>query len=145
MKKVLLLEDDFFQAEALLEDLQQRFASFQIMAIKTEHEFRTHLENPAFEPPILAILDVMARWTDPAPQMPEAPNDVKQEGYHRAGIRCAKLLRIKYPKLPIILYSVLEKADLSETQIFDEHMSFVEKDATSIRLIEKIKEFVGTR
>jgi hypothetical protein len=50
--------------------------------------------------------------------MPDWPDDVEKEGFYTAGFRCEKLLsgNEKLKDVPLIFYTVLERADLVERQ-----------------------------
>jgi CheY-like chemotaxis protein len=112
--KILIVEDDPLQMEFIVPELQNAFCGTEIKLLKTEHQFRVALEEIAKNPPDVAIIDVMLRWTDPVPNQPPAPEDVREGGHYQAGLRCAALLR-RYETtraIPVILYTVLEEADL---------------------------------
>src|SRR5207249_2521937 len=111
---ILLLENDDLQVEQIEEDIKARFGlDVTVERIATEYEFRQWLNSVGLSNPDIAILDVMVPWTDPAPVIPERPGEVLEQGHYRAGLRCANLLAQKAPRIPIILYTVLETSDLA--------------------------------
>jgi CheY-like chemotaxis protein len=112
--KILLVEDDYLQEEAIVVAIRKEFPQIQVEILNTELEFRQALDRIAAEPPDLIILDVMMRWTDPSPEMVPQPDEVKEGKYYRAGIRCEKLLRTRpeTKRIPVIFYSILELKDL---------------------------------
>jgi len=113
---IVLVEDHYDQAELIRTHLELAFADARVERIRTELDFRSRIPNLAVKRPDVIILDVMLKWTDPSPDLEEPPDDVKDEGFHRAGIRCADLL-FTYPEtrdIPIILYTVLELTDLPD-------------------------------
>jgi hypothetical protein len=65
-------------------------------------------------------MDVMLRWTYPSENMPDWPEDVEKEGFYTAGFRCEELLSSKdeLKNIPLIFYTVLERADLKERYEF---------------------------
>jgi hypothetical protein len=90
-------------------------------------------------------MDVMLPWTDPSPTIEPPPREVVEEGFYRAGIRCARLLATnKTTKhIPVILYTVLERADL-EDQIRElsslANVVHLRKDSDDDRIIDLIRE-----
>src|SRR5262245_64704189 len=92
--RVLLVEDDFLQAEWLRESLRRNFSSVEVVVVKNESSFREQISDLLESPPDLVLMDVMLRWCDPNPgsQPTPAPEEVRQGGYYRAGFRCLKLL-----------------------------------------------------
>ena len=97
-----------------MDNLAKEFPSAHVEWLKTESSFRDSLEQLIANPPDLTIMDIMLRWADPAPEMPEAPEEVKKEGFYRAGIRCQDLLSShrETADLPVLLYTLLESSDL---------------------------------
>src|SRR5882672_9400242 len=104
---VLLVEDDHLHAGWITEMLQRAFPSIKIEPIRTENEFYLGIDAIARKPPDVVIMDVMLRWTDPAPEMSTPPPNVQTEGYRRAGLRCAEMLakRDATKHIPIILFT----------------------------------------
>src|SRR5687767_696280 len=112
--RILLLENDYLQAEQIEEDIKAHFGhDVTVERIATEYDFRQWLDAVDRSNPDIAILDVMVPWADPAPKIPEPPQEVVEKGHYRAGLRCANLLAQKAPQIPSILYTVLEKTDLA--------------------------------
>jgi DNA-binding NarL/FixJ family response regulator len=139
--RVLVLEDDEFQAEELQITLKTIFPGVDIELLATEHEFRQWLARDDAAVPDLAILDVMVRWTDPAEDQPDAPADVVKDGFFTAGLRCYELLAgaERTARVPVILYTVLDHADL-ETSLDElpRHVAYVAKEIDDRRLTETI-------
>ena len=111
MQTILLVEDDFMQAEGLMERIKDQLG-VESDLISTELGFQTRFEEIAQDPPVLIIMDVMLRWADPQPVIQRPPDGY--DGFHRAGIRCLKMLRSdpRTKELPVILHSVLEESDV---------------------------------
>ena len=115
--RIVLLEDNHLQAEVICRHLREnlRLHEEDIPCIKTERDFRKSLAEGAFESfqPDVFVLDVMVRWMDPEPDAEDdRPEDVKDEGYYKAGMRCARLLRDSGCKTPIILFTIVEKLEV---------------------------------
>ena len=118
MKRVLIVEDDYLQAEWLRATLEGYFPSLNVQHMRTESEFRDKIEKLRRDPPDLVILDVMLRWADPNPRIAVPPEEAKN-GFFRAGLRCERLLRLykETRQVPVILYTVLQENDLGKELI----------------------------
>ena len=86
------------------------------MQFETEYDFRNMLSTVESIMPDVILLDIMLRWTNPSPNMPEYPEEVKEEGFYTAGFRCQKILssNSKLMHIPIIFYTVLDRVDLQD-------------------------------
>jgi hypothetical protein len=138
---VTIVEDDYYQADLIEESLRNRFRDIRCRRLRTEHEFRTAIPELVADPPNAFIVDVMLRWTDPAPEMPKAPPNVRRGGSHRAGLRCKKLLA-DTPALrdiKTILYTVLDKADLAKELSKLPDVIHIRKDADPTELLEALQ------
>lgn len=145
--KMLLVEDDYRQAEQMINLLKKNFPNIHLLpVICTEYEFRQYIqENIRENPPDIVLLDVMLPWTDPDDKMPEAPDDVEKGGFYRAGIRCKDILRQTEvtKKTPVILYTILEMDDLKdELEKIDENTVYLSKSSEST-LVEKLKQLLN--
>jgi CheY-like chemotaxis protein len=111
---ILVVEDDHQQAKLIKERLESRFARSEVVVIKTEFEFRNRLAALLKNPPHLVIMDVMLRWTTAERDLPEAPPEVVEQGFYRAGLRCRQLLASSpsTARVPVIFYTFLEPKDL---------------------------------
>jgi len=145
---LLVIEDDYLQANWIQESLQTAFPTARIQRIGTESDFRSHLDEIAKHRPTVIIMDVMLRWTDPSPDMTPPPEDVREGKFYRAGVRCKELLaeRDETKDIPVILYTVLEASDLhKELQDSSATIVHVPKESDPWPLVEKIKDFSGRR
>ena len=149
--KILIVEDDYLQACWLKGVLEEHLPGVEVRLIPTELKFREAMESLRSQPPDLVILDVMLRWTDPAPDMVPAPSDVRESGFFRAGFRCERLLR-QYPETEetsVILYTVLEEGDIQQTDIgFDlerlhAKTRYINKDSDPSHLLDAVKEVLA--
>jgi DNA-binding NarL/FixJ family response regulator len=109
---VLLLEDDPIQADEIIETLEEKLGigEGKILLIESESDFREALPRIRLDQPKVAVLDIRVIWSVRDDERPESESWEPR----RAGIRCLQLLRTDFPKLPIILYSVLTPEDLSD-------------------------------
>jgi CheY-like chemotaxis protein len=139
---ILVVEDDHLQAQSVISSLEREFTDCKPDSISTEYEFRSRLPDIARNPPDLIVMDVMLRWTDPAPDQTRSPEDVTDKP-HRAGFRCQELMASneKTKNIPLILYTVLEKADIQHE--FQKPIGsdvYMQKGADNTPLIRKIRE-----
>jgi len=149
--KILIVEDDYLQACWLTGVLEEHLPLAEIRVIPTELEFREAMKNLRVQPPDLVILDVMLRWTDPAPDMVPAPPDVRESGFFRAGFRCERLLRqyLETEETAVILYTVLEEGDIQQTDVgFDlkrlhGKTRYINKDSDPSHLLDVVKEMLS--
>lgn len=109
--KVLLVEDDYIQRGNVRQAVENGIEA-DVETKSTESEFQRDFEVIASNPPQIAIVDVMLRWADPAPDMPSAPPEVTANP-EQAGLRCASMLRSdpRTSGVKVILYSVFDKDD----------------------------------
>lgn len=142
--KILIVEDDDYQGEWIYNTLRQNFQGEQIDWIKTEYEFRTRLDSEIIPaPPDVIVIDIMLRWTKPAPKMHVRPPDVKAEGFYRAGLRCIDLLQKSdnTRNIPVILYTVLDRIELKEElQNLRQNVLYLRKKLDSKQLTKKIRD-----
>ncbi|MGB8508129.1 MAG: hypothetical protein WCD76_06980 [Pyrinomonadaceae bacterium] len=148
MLNILVVEDDDIQAKQILGQLRKQFPRDHVSAISTEHQFRAALPNIADRPPDVVVMDVMLRWTDPSRNMPPRDEDVRREGPNRAGFRCKNLLAAgeRTRNVPVILYTVLEREDISHELHHEGSDIYLLKDADTVpQLVDKIRECTKTK
>lgn len=135
---ILIVEDDYQQADLIRDSLQSVFPGGKIDLIQTEYKFRTYLDVIENQPPDIVVLDVMLRWTDPSEKMELRPEDAKSGGIFEAGLRCKELLAAREAtrRIPVILYTALERSDLSSKAQGALHLS---KEADPEVLINAIR------
>ena len=111
--RLVLVEDDYLQAEWLCEALESRFQGISIDVLETELEFLQSLTRFEASPPSIFVVDVMLRWTNPSPQMQPAPETVRENGAFRAGLRIETLIRksSSLAHIPVLFYTVLQEQD----------------------------------
>jgi CheY-like chemotaxis protein len=145
---VIILEDDFLQAEWIQgEVLHQHFRGMTSERIATEHAFRNRLDALRATPPSLVLIDVMMRWTDPDSDA-TAPEEIANDGYYRAGLRCERLLRSnkETSNVPVILYTVLDRIDLdSDLQNLHPMTRYIEKNSDPTELVNAMNELLAKK
>jgi len=111
---IVIVENDYLQYDWMEDVFRRYFPDWNVSQIKTELEFRNKLEQLAVRPPNVIIMDVMLQWTTPSENVQRPPKEVSEGGHHTAGLRCEELLRKdkRTEDIPVILYTVLERADL---------------------------------
>src|SRR5262249_18260401 len=128
------------------EALEARFPKARLSWIRTESEFCQRLDDFATNPPNIFLLDVMVKWTDPNAKMPAPPKEVVEEKYYRSGLRCrTRLLENPATKrVPVILYTVLERGDIEKVmERLPSHTFFVGKSGEFDDLTTNIANLVG--
>lgn len=143
--RILIVEDDHFQAQWIRTHLEKQMPDAVVQLIKTESAFRSQFEAITQAPPSVIVMDVMLRWADPQPpeKMDLPPESIKANGFYRAGLRCAELLqtREETKDVPVILYTVLEQGDLNnDMKGLPQTVSYVEKGKDLTPLIDLIRE-----
>jgi DNA-binding NarL/FixJ family response regulator len=142
---VVLLEDDYLQAELIEKELKRSFPNLRLEIISTEQEFYQRVDQIAEAAPDVAVLDVMVRWTDPSLAMPPAPKEVTEEGFFRAGLRCQKLLHERNSNINVLLYTILEKGDLAlELKKLSRNVIHLKKESDPQILMDKIRILTST-
>jgi CheY-like chemotaxis protein len=144
---ILLVEDDRRYAEILTRTLEKGLYAMRIRRVCTESEFYQLLPAIRSTPPDIIILDMMIRWQNPTPEMRLPPDDVKKDGYYRAGLRCfAKLQETaETNKIPVIFHSVIEHSEVQhELGPLPAHVLCLSKSPTSSeQLINCIRSLVA--
>jgi hypothetical protein len=145
---VLIVEDDYLQAENLRSWLSEVWPRISIRTIQTELEFRTNIATLSADPPSIVIMDCMLRWCDPGPSIPQQPNEIQREGFYSAGLRCIDLLQetANLHHVPVILYTVLDRIDLGDKlQQFPHHVKFLHKAVNRDSLIQFVGSFLSAQ
>jgi len=143
--EILIVEDDALQAETIESRLKKDFPGARIRKVSTERQFHLSLDSIVQNPPSVVVLDVMLRWTDPAPDLEPPPGDVRREGFSRAGLRCQKLLAQHETTsgVPVILYTVLDRNDLDrELKGLRPNVAHLRKESDLSPLVQQIREMV---
>lgn len=121
MPKILVLEDDYRTAESLEEAIASELAEFhpEVEVLGTEAEFVLNwlpeFKKGSKQRPDVIVIDVMLRWTDPAPAQPVPPPEVIEGGFARAGLRCYGLIQGEHAlsRSKVILFTNLDEKDMS--------------------------------
>ena len=144
--RILIVEDDYLQAEVLSGALEQVLArevpALSIDRIATEERFRAAMPALARDQPDVILMDVIVRWADANGPIPEPPEEVRREGPRRAGIRCQKLVAANPATrdIPVILYTVLEISDLRlELESLEGNFVCLSKNNQVGPLVEEIR------
>jgi CheY-like chemotaxis protein len=146
--KILLVEDDHFQAEQIRSALEESFSKLSFEKVDSEHEFYSKLGDIERNPPDVIIMDVMLRWTHPSRDMPDPPEEVLAEKHYRAGFRCLKRLaeREATKRIGVILYTVLESGDIDkDLKTLPSNVIYLRKEANYEPFIRGVRRFTSHR
>lgn len=145
--RVVLVEDDYLQAELIETWLSDTWPKIEIERIETEAEFRSQIQALSSHPPDVVIMDLLLRWSDPSPDFEPPPDKVKAEGFYRAGLRCVELLRKNGARhIPVILYSILEQRDIEdELSELRPQVRFLPKSFESAHLIRLVGSLIAAQ
>lgn len=137
MPRILVLEDDALQAREL-ERLLQKELQAEVSCIPTELEFRkrTLANEISFD---LAVVDMMLRWTDPAPDMELPDASIITQGLYSAGLRCCALL--KKAGIPCVIYTALDPENVPQESGYP----VVNKNLGNDVLLMEIRQLLGRR
>jgi len=91
---ILIIEDDELQAVDLKSRLEKNL-EIPVEVISTESTFLKRVDGVNSQTYTAAVVDMMLRWTDPAPNMEPPPPEVLEEGSYTAGLRCCRALAAK--------------------------------------------------
>jgi DNA-binding NarL/FixJ family response regulator len=143
--RILLVEDDHLQAHAIQSGLrillQREYPYLVFTPISTESDLYNRFDEIAEKGFDLAIIDVMLRWADPSPEMPDPPPAVVEGGFFRAGIRCKEKLQSdqRTSSIPVIVYTVLDESRLPPG------IDIVPKGGDFAPLADKIRQLLPPR
>ena len=137
-KWILIIEDDRYQAEEIERCLKP--IAEHVRLISTELEFHKLAESGELSKYAVAVVDLMLRWTDPAPEMEMPPPKIREEGSYLAGLRCCRELK-KLPKnkIPCVIFSALDAEKVPGVKEFP----FVNKSHGCEALIEQVRPLLG--
>jgi hypothetical protein len=138
---IIHVEDDHLQADLLHLTLKSEFPGINVERISTELDFYNRLESLEQVPDVF-IIDVMLRWTNPSIDMQSPPQDVAQEGFYRAGLRCGRKIAAHEiaRHVPVIFYSVLERTDLEqELKSVPGNITYLTKESNLEEIIQEIR------
>lgn len=144
--RILSVEDDPLGAEWIRQTIEGRMPGAKVSQIRTESEFVARLQEISAHPPSLILMDVMLRWADPSPHIPDRPTDVKSGGISRAGLRCCARLAAnpETSAIPVILYTVLQDSEIRELErelpALPPHVSHVQKASNPTELLANIRK-----
>lgn len=145
MIRVLLVEDDAVQADWIQMNLGRAYDS-KLQWVATESQFRDELSKIIESPPDIVIMDVMLSWAEASTSIPAQPDDVRQEGMYRAGLRCQDLLSANAATaaVPVILYTVQSFKDLEvELDEVSGRVLYLPKEADINPLINQIDTLIA--
>lgn len=143
--RLVIVEDDPQYAESIKDTLTRAFPGATTECVRTEHEFLSRLDDYRTHPPQAFIVDVMLRWTDPAPAMPVPPPEVQEQGFYRAGFRCQRALADdpRTRDVPVIFHTILEESDIDDS--LPKHVKYAPKGSDGEELVRQIRSAIQMR
>ena len=152
MSQIWIVENDALQLGSIRSKLGLAFPSFELIPVRTEHEFRELLcSHRAPNAVSLVVLDIFLPWSLPGPNIATPPDDIAREGFRafeRAGYRCVKLLAENdlTQGVPVVLYTQLDRPlvsrDLTE---LPESVQYFRKEAGHNALVDAINHALAGR
>jgi hypothetical protein len=138
--RVLILEDNYREAERIAESIRGAFRSVETIVINTEQKFRSDIEDILQHPLDLVVIDALLAWTAAGPDISPPPDDVITGTFRRGGSRCASRLAsdTRSKDVPVIVYSAADRSDLD----LPPNVLYVQKDddtRTLLRLIASVR------
>lgn len=141
--KITLVEDDNLQSELMIDNIRENFPEAEIELIETESQFIERFSNYSGTYPDIVIIDIMLRWANPEPDMPEPPPRIKYTGIYDAGFRCQKILEknIDTAKIPVIFCSSIDKTDVLDK--IPNNAIYIQKSVDVNAISHMIKKMLG--
>ena len=136
---ILIIEDDKYQAEELERCLKP--LGVFVHHVSTELQFRKHLEETGQLTYGLAIVDMMLRWTDPAPDMEDPPPEIIREGFYTAGLRCCRELAKR--KVRCLIFTALDPAKIPLRP--GESFEIINKSTGYAAMADRVKQLLSYR
>lgn len=144
--RILIVEDDKLQFETIRKaiSVSPYLGGAKVERIVTELEFREKFENIAAHNPTAILMDVMLKWTTKNHWV-APPQEVDEQGFFRAGLRCERLLAQdeRTREIPVIIYSVLGKEDLEDDFTPRPNVKYVDKDFSHWGIEKAVRELLN--
>lgn len=143
--KILVVEDDYMQADWIRNELAPHFSGADILIVSSAVEFLQTLDELVEDPPDAVLIDIMLRISDPE-EGQVTPKDTDVGWYRRAGVHCYEQVRKKLKtkeggKIPVVIYTVLSRAEVAQLDKYstDNRMAFVEKSSSGRSLVAALQ------
>jgi len=137
--KVLIIEDDSIQARRLEELVLRYYPGIAVDRISTELVFLQRFPAMRNSEYRVSLVDMMLRWTDPAPQMEPPPREIVEEGFFVGGLRCRRKLLEK--QIPSIIFTVHNSESFPQLQ--EEGVEFLQKGPSYEPVLKKLTAYLG--
>jgi len=145
VSQIWIVENDALQLGSIRSKLVLAFPSFELIPVRTEHDFMQRLASVADANELsLVVLDIFLPWSLPGPNVATPPEDIAREGFRafeRAGYRCARLLADNNltRRIPVVLYTQLERPlVVPHLARLPESVHYLRKEAGHGELIDAI-------
>ncbi len=148
--RILILEDKFTEVEILCDQLCSDFnlSEQDLKVVACEMDFHEGIDDIVAWCPTIAVLDVMTLWRHPGEDaIDNRPEEVREDGYHYAGLRCAKLLRQAMQDIPIIFFTIVSLQELekrvTQIELLAHNAFLVAKGHDTRQLTETIRKLLN--
>jgi CheY-like chemotaxis protein len=139
-QQIVIFEDEYFDREHISQLIGKRFPKFGMRLLGTEAEFHSVFPELCEDVPVLVMLGMRAKWTHPAPEMPEPPAEVLAGTYREAGLRCWRMLRQNpnTSRVPVIFWTTIDETGTGKEALTDPLTTFVEMDVHDDRIVSAV-------
>ncbi len=148
--RIVVVEDDH-QDATWISDALRASLNAHVEVIPCERDFVTRLPELGRKKPDIIIFDVMLRWATASEDLEreveqgKVPQDVIDEGFLRAGLRCVVRLKTRddTKDIPYLVYTGLQTNNFSEEPV---HISEIITKSDDIRpLIAAVRNKLAPR
>ena len=148
--KILLIEDDHFEMGVTVTDLREAFSKAKILEFRSVAEFLNHLPDSG---EVIADILILEHYL-PLMQMGRSEEEMNQVyqnlitkfpwvgeewNHQEAGERIIRYIRIKNPRLPILIYTHSEYDNIAEDVRQEPRVKYLMKgDFDTLSLKKKV-------
>jgi predicted nucleotide-binding protein len=145
--KIMIIEDDPYTKSAIRDVFEEFFPNSELNVLSSVSELKRALDDGLLtvNPPDLIVVDMILRWSRPAPHMPEIPVELQPYEMSRAGFKCIELLRATSGggPIPVILHTMLTAEELrGELRIAGPNVYHVVKDENPQPLVNVMRRIL---
>lgn len=146
--RILLVEDDPFQADGLEQSLATELKHAKIEIMTTEAEFRRSIAAFKKDPPHVVVIDGMLRWSKPSEDAVLPFENTSDYDPKLAGVRCIRLLLAEPEtrELPVLLYSVFDPGSIGfGAAQLPPHVEYIRKESDDKLLARHVRSLLAAK